>query len=162
MMIPATTEKANATLTVYHETISLETEECLQFIDMTDLLLEVVRRSRVRNGLVNIQTRHTTSAITINENEPLLIRDLKRSLQGLAPHDAPYQHDDFEIRTVNMCPDEEKNGHSHCKAMFLKASETVNIVEGAAQLGPWQRIFFIELDRARKRTVSVVVIGQLE
>jgi secondary thiamine-phosphate synthase enzyme len=162
MTISAVTEKANATLKVCHALISLETEGCLQFIDLTDLLLELVRRSGIRNGLVNIQTRHTTTAIMINENEPLLIQDLKKTLQALAPHDAAYQHDDFDVRTANMCPDEAKNGHSHCKVMFLKASEAANIVEGAVQLGPWQRIFFIELDRARKRTVSVVVMGQPE
>jgi secondary thiamine-phosphate synthase enzyme len=161
-MGPALTDKTGAGLRVYPELISLETEGCLQFIDITDSVLELVRRSGVRNGLVNIQTRHTTTAIMINENEPLLIQDLRRTLQALAPHDAAYQHDDFEIRSANTCPEEEKNGHSHCKAMFLKASEAVNIVEGAAQLGLWQRILFIELDRPRKRTVSVVVMGQLE
>jgi secondary thiamine-phosphate synthase enzyme len=88
---------------------------------------------------VNIQTHHTTTAVMINENEPLLIQDLKRTLQALAPYDAAYQHDDFEIRIGNVCPEEEKNGHSRCKAMFLKTSEAVNIVEGAVQLGPWQR-----------------------
>jgi thiamine phosphate synthase YjbQ (UPF0047 family) len=43
--------------------------------------------------------------------------------------------------------------------MFLRASETLNIVDGEIELGPWQRIFFIELDRARERTVSVMVLG---
>jgi secondary thiamine-phosphate synthase enzyme len=160
MTIEAITEKLNATLKVYHERISFETEACLQFIDVTRLVNELVERSGVRNGLANIQTRHTTTAIMINENEPLLIQDMKKRLQAVAPHDASYRHDDFEIRKVNMCPDEEKNGHSHCKAMFLKTSEALNIVDGVVQLGQWQRVFFIELDRPRKRAISVVVIGQ--
>lgn len=162
MTAPAATEKADVMLRVYHQTVFLETEDCLQFIDMTDSVLELVRRSGIRNGLVNVQTRHTTTAIMINENEPLLIQDLKRTLQALAPHEAAYLHDDFAKRLINPGVDEPKNGHSHCKAMFLKASESVNIVEGAVQLGRWQRIFLIELDRPRKRAVSVVVIGQPE
>jgi secondary thiamine-phosphate synthase enzyme len=161
-MTTVSAEREAGTLRFYHEAICLETEGTLQFVDLTDLLAALVRRSGVRSGFANIQTRHTTTAITVNENEPLLIEDMKGTLQKLAPSDAFYRHDDFEIRTVNLCPAEEKNGHAHCKGLFLKASETLNIVEGTIQLGQWQRIFFIELDRARKRTVSVVVIGQAE
>jgi secondary thiamine-phosphate synthase enzyme len=161
-MTTVTTEKEIGTLQVYHESIFLRTEGTLQFVDLTDLFTALVRRSGVRNGFANIQTRHTTTAIMVNENEPLLIEDMKKTLQKLAPCNAFYRHDDFETRTVNLCPAEEKNGHAHCKALFLKASETLNVVEGTVQLGQWQRIFFIELDRPRKRTVSVVVMGQPE
>ena len=153
-------EREHATLKVYHDSIHLKTEEYLQFVDLTDRFIELVRRSGVQNGFANIQTRHTTTGIMVGENEPLLLEDMKKVLQKLAPRDAAYRHDDFKIRTVNLCPDEEKNGHSHCKAMFLRTSETLNIVDGAVQLGQWQRVLFIELDRAKKRTVSVVVIGQ--
>ena len=96
----------------------------------------------------------------IGESEPLLLEDMKNVLERFAPRHAIYRHDDFEVRTVNLCPDEEKNGHSHCKALFLKTSETVNVADGSIELGLWQRVFLIELDRARERTVSVTVIGQ--
>jgi len=43
---------------------------------------------------------------------------------------------------------------------LLSSSATLNIVDGEMQLGRWQRIFFIELDHARPRTVSVMVMGQ--
>ena len=152
--------RETSTLKVYHEAIHLETETCLQFIDLTDRLVELIQRSGVRHGLANIQTRHTTTAIMIGESEPLLLEDMKNVLERFAPRHAIYQHDDFEIRTVNLCPDEEKNGHSHCKALFLKTSETVNVADGSIELGLWQRVFLIELDRARERTVSVTVIGQ--
>jgi thiamine phosphate synthase YjbQ (UPF0047 family) len=89
----------------------------------------------------------------------LLIEDLTKALERLAPRHSDYRHDDFDVRTVNMCPDEEKNGHSHCKALFLRSSECLNIVGGAIDLGQWQRIFLIELDRPRSRTVSLVVVG---
>jgi secondary thiamine-phosphate synthase enzyme len=122
-------------------------------------VLEVVRRSGIGDGLVNIQTRHTTTAVMVNEHEPLLLEDMKQTLERLACRTSAYRHDDFTVRTVNMCPDEEKNGHSHCKAMFLRASETLNLSEGRVQLGQWQRIFLIELDRGKRRTLSVTVMG---
>jgi secondary thiamine-phosphate synthase enzyme len=132
----------------------------MQFIDITESILELVRRADVRNGVVNVQTRHTTTAIVVNEHEPLLLEDMKKTLERLAPQSDAYRHNNFDVRTANLSPDEPANGHSHCKALFLRTAETLNIVEGAVQLGRWQRIFFIELDCARERMVSVMVMGQ--
>ncbi len=146
-------------LKICHHLIRLEPRECLEFIDLTDSLTTLVKESAIWNGILNIQTRHTTTAIIVNENEPLLLEDIKRVLKKLAPRHLDYQHDDFTIRTANMVPGEHKNGHSHCKAIFLKTSETLNIAGGAIQLGQWQRVLFLELDGSRQRTVSVTALG---
>ncbi len=159
MMTQTLTEIGNPALMVYPATLSVETGETLDFVDVTDRVREVVRQSRVRTGMVNVQTLHTTAAVLVNEHEPLLIQDMKNLLERLAPCTTSYQHDNFEIRTVNLCPDEEKNGHAHCKALFLKTSETMNVVEGEINLGRWQRIFLIELDRPKQRSISVLVMG---
>jgi secondary thiamine-phosphate synthase enzyme len=151
--------RRHSPLGAYHDAIFLQTKARLQFMDFTEQLVAVVRRSGIRTGFANVQTRHTTTAVMVNENEPLLQEDMRRVLERLAPHDLAYQHDDFSIRTVNVCADEEKNGHAHCKAMFLRASENLNVAQGELQLGRWQRVFLIELDRGKKRTVSVTVIG---
>ena len=147
-------------LSIDHGVIHLETADCLQFIDITERVVELVEDTGIQNGIVNVQTRHTTTAIIVNENEPLLLEDMKRNLERLAPRETKYGHNDFSIRTVNMQPDETENGHSHCKAMFLRASETLNVTGGVVQLGRWQRIFLIELDGARNRSVSVMTMGK--
>ncbi len=149
-------------LRIRHDSLRLETRECFQFIDITDQVAESVRRSGVRHGLVNVQSKHTTAAIIVNENEPLLLEDMKRTLERLVPREMEYLHNNFEIRTANLSPDEDQNGHAHCKAILLGTSETLNIVNGTIQLGRWQRIFLVELDKARERFVSVVVIGNTE
>lgn len=149
-----------AAAAIHHRLIHLRSAECLEFIDLTEKIEEMVDESGVKNGLVNIQTLHTTTAIIINEREPLLIEDMKAMLESFAPREARYRHDDFQIRTVNLEPDEPENGHSHCKALFLRASEMINISEGKLLLGRWQRIFLIELDRPRARSVSVMIMGQ--
>ena len=146
-------------LRAHHESISLKTNRCFDFIDITEEVKSRVSRSGVRDGVVNVQTRHTTAAVIVGEHEPLLMEDLKALLEALAPCGSDYRHDDFTGRTVNMCPDEEKTGHSHCKALFLRCSETLNVDDRQVNLGTWQRIFFIELDRARSRTISVMVVG---
>ena len=145
---------------VCHRTLHLHTDEASQFIDLTAAIRQFVDDSGITHGLINVQTRHTTTAIIVNENEPLLLEDLKKSLERLAPSTVSYRHDDFEIRTENLTPDERPNGHAHCKALFLRSSETLNIINSELDLGRWQRVFFLELDGARERTVSLSILGQ--
>jgi len=146
-------------LRAHRESICVDSRERLEFIDITERVARVVESSGVREGFVNVQTRHTTTAILVSEHEPLLMEDLKRTLERVAPCQIDYRHDDFSVRTVNMCPDEERNGQAHCKALFLRSSECLNIVEGRVDLGQWQRIFLLELDRARSRKVSIMILG---
>ena len=103
---------------------------------------------------------HTAVAIIVNENEPLLISDMKKMLDRLIPQNIQYQHDNFEIRTVNLCNDECANGHAHCKAILLGPNKTLNIINGKIELGQWQRIFAVELDRSRPRKIALAVLGE--
>jgi secondary thiamine-phosphate synthase enzyme len=144
---------------IFHDVISLRTSASVAFIDITDEVQSCVRSAGIQNGVVNVQTQHTTASVLVNENEPLLLEDLRRALEELAPRCTTYRHDDFAVRTTNMTPDEKANGHAHCKAIFLRASEMLNVANGELQLGRWQRIFFVELDCPRDRTVSVLVMG---
>ena len=146
--------------TVFHRAIHLQTEASLQFIDLTETICALVTQSGVEYGMVNIQTRHTTTAVLVNEHEPLLLEDMRRVLARVVPQHDDYLHNDFERRTINMTPEESPNGHAHCQALFLNSSATLNILHGEPRLGRWQRIFFVELDHARLRTVSVMVMGQ--
>ncbi len=148
-----------ATARTFHRSIHLHTQRALQFIDLTHLVTEIVAESEIRDGIVNVQTRHTTTGIVVNEHEPLLLEDMKGTLHRLAPPSLEYQHNNFAIRTVNMVAGEVANGHAHCQALCLRAAETLNVANGVLQLGRWQRIFFIELDHARERSVSVMVMG---
>jgi secondary thiamine-phosphate synthase enzyme len=138
--------------------LELQTERRLQLLDVTDAVLERVRQSRVRAGLVSVQTRHTTTAILINEDEPLLHADLEDLLDRLAPRGHTYAHDDL-ARRADPAPDESRNGDAHCKAVILGSSETVAVVDGELQLGCWQRVFLVELDGPRRRRVCVTVMG---
>ena len=143
----------------YHEFIKISTRKTLQFIDITKRIQQIICASEYQSGFVNIQSLHTTAAIIVNENEPLLLTDMKRMLERSAPRHAKYRHDDFSIRTVNLEPGEPANGHAHCKALLLNPAQTLNIMHGTLMLGRWQRIFFVELDRARERTISVMLLG---
>lgn len=143
-----------------NKTLQYQTKEELDFIDITEEIEKFVGQSGISNGLVNIQTFHTTTAIIVNENEPLLLEDIKKNLKRLAPGDIDYEHDNFKKRTVNVCPGECANGRSHCKAIYLPVSATLNLVEGKIQLGEWQSVMFLELDHSRPRKVQIQIIGE--
>jgi secondary thiamine-phosphate synthase enzyme len=146
---------------IKNKTLEYKTKGGLEFEDITDEIAKFVKASKVKNGMVNIQTLHTTNAVIVNENEPLLIEDMKNNFRELASEDKYYGHNDFEIRTVNMCGLEEcKNGHSHCLAAYLPTSVVLNIIDGKLSVGQWQRIFFIELDHSRIRKVQIQVLGE--
>ena len=132
----------------------------LEFMDITRQVQDCLTDSGVQTGLVVVYSKHTTAAVKINENEPLLLEDLGRFLERIAPRDGHYRHNDFSVRTVNMTDDECPNGHSHCQQLLLGTSETIPVMRGIIQLGRWQSIFLIELDHPRTREVIVQVLGE--
>jgi secondary thiamine-phosphate synthase enzyme len=142
-----------------HALIRIATEDPTEFIDLTERLAALVAQSGIRFGLVNIQSLHTTAAIVVNENEPLLLSDFADVLERTAPDGANYRHDDVTVRTVNLTPNERVNGHAHCRALILGLSSCINVVDGRLELGEWQRVFLVELDGPRERDVSVLMLG---
>lgn len=139
--------------------VRLLSHAATQFIDITDELRHVVSRSAVQTGVIHVQTLHTTTALVVNEHEPLLLDDFGRLLGMLAPVDQPYDHDDAARRVVNLTPGERVNGHAHCRALLLSPSVALHIAQGTLVLGQWQRVFFVEFDGPQLRELSVVVIG---
>ena len=140
--------------------LQLNTQKAPEFIDITDWVGECVAKSKVHNGFVVVYSKHTTAAIKINENEPLLLQDMADFLERISPRNGGYQHNDFSIRTVNMSADESPNGHAHVQHLLLGTSETVPIIDGIMQFGPYQSVFFVELDHPRSREVMVQVVGE--
>jgi secondary thiamine-phosphate synthase enzyme len=145
---------------IVNHVLSLTTNATLDFIDVTDKVKKIIKEKGIKDGVINVQSMHTTMAVIIQEAEPLLIGDLKKTLEKVAPRTMEYMHDNFEIRTVNMNPNEPINGHSHCKAVFLTPGVFLNIVKSKLQLGKWQRIFAVELDDSRPRQIALQIIGK--
>ena len=140
--------------------LSLNTKKAPEFIDITDWVCQCVAQSKVSNGFAVVYSKHTTAAVKINENEPLLLEDMACLLEQFSPRNGGYNHNDFSVRTVNMSPDEAPNGHAHLQHLLLGTSETVPIMDGIMQFGRYQSIFFIELDHPRAREVMVQVVGE--
>src|SRR3989338_5542083 len=138
--------------------LKLESKTQFEIIDITADVRDAIAKSKIKSGLVVVFVPHTTAAIRINHNEPLLKQDIMKMLYRVAPVDINYGHDFFEIRS-QVKPDERSNGHAHVKAFLLGDSEAIPVENGEMMLGPVQSIFFVELDGGRKRRVIIKVLG---
>lgn len=128
------------------KTLQIRTEVRTEFIDITGKIQEIVRESKVRDGMCYLFTPHTTAAITINENaDPSVQHDILMELNKVIPFDDNYRHS-------------EGNSAAHIKASILGFSETVFIESGKLLLGTWQGIYFCEFDGPRTRRLHVKVI----
>ena len=144
---------------VFSKIVEVESTDAPELIDFTEELKQIVTQSEVKNGQVSIYSTHTTFSVIINENEPLLIKDIQHFLERSAPKDAYYGHNDFELRTVSMRPNECPNGHAHCQHLILGTSEIVPVIDGNPLLGEFQRVFLVELDEPKPRQIAVQVMG---
>jgi secondary thiamine-phosphate synthase enzyme len=143
---------------VCRDLVHLRTQEIVQFVDLTALVGERVRRSGITDGFVTVQSRHTTAGVVVNENEPLLLQDLEDMLERWAPAGGFYRHNDLAAREA-LPLDEKPNGHAHARALLLGTSVCLNVAGGQVDLGRWQSVFLVELDGPRQRSVSVQVLG---
>ena len=143
---------------ITNKIIEIETTEGINIHNITPQIEIIISSTGVKNGQVLIFSRHTTTALAINENESRLLQDVKVFLQKLAPESDKYLHNDLHLRE-NIPPDEPMNAHSHLMAMMLSSSEVIPIVDGKLALGTYQSVLFFELDGARKRTVFCQISG---
>ena len=125
----------------------------MEFVNITDEVVAVVKESRVREGLCLVNAMHITASVFINDNEPGLLDDYKRWLEGLAPFDPSpkrYHHN----RTG------EDNGDAHHKRQVMGREVVVAVTNGKLDFGPWEQIFYGEFDGGRPKRILIKVIGE--
>jgi len=142
-----------------HLRLRVTTSEEIEIVDLTDQIARFVAGARLRSGILAMHTLHTTTAVVLNEDEPLLREDIRLQLERMAPRGQAYNHDDLSRRCVNLMPEERVNGHAHCRALLLGASISLGIMNGQLLLGRWQRILFVDLDGPQERQVMATLIG---
>jgi secondary thiamine-phosphate synthase enzyme len=144
---------------VRHLVVCVVTRQPVEFVDITPALVHAVEDLGLREGLLTVYTRHTTTGLLINEHEPLLFSDLQAMFERLVPENGPFAHDDFERRTVNLTPDERRNGWAHCRAALLRTSESIPVADRRLSLGRWQRVLLVEFDGGQRREIAVTLRG---
>src|SRR5438309_1835588 len=81
-------------LTIQNETFIMQTDQRVEIIDLTNRIMEFVRRCNMREGFVNIWSMHTTCTLFINEFQAALLSDIKRFLETMVARDTKYIHND--------------------------------------------------------------------
>ncbi|HEY7475657.1 MAG TPA: secondary thiamine-phosphate synthase enzyme YjbQ [Vicinamibacterales bacterium] len=141
-------------LRVHTETLTIQTEERLQVIDLTEQVMSIVRGLRVKEGVVNLFSMHTTCTVFINEFQHALLADIKTFLEAAVARDGNWRHND---PAHSDC--DRMNADSHLRALLLGHSLTVQVSGGEVVLGQWQRLLLAELDGPRTRTLRLSFMG---
>ena len=141
-------------LTSFVRIVDWITKEKFELINVTDRINEVVGKSGVRDGIVHLQSLHTTTAVFVNEWQDALLHDFKRLLEQLIGREGSWRHDDPRFSDC-----ERQNAVSHLRSLMLGPSVSLQVRNSALLLGTWQSIILAELDGPRSRSLSVQVIG---
>ena len=141
-------------LTIHGETLVISTDQRVELVDLTNRVMELVRRFNMREGLVSLWSMHTTCSIFINEFQTALLTDIKRFLEQMVARDAEWMHNNPEHSDCDRM-----NADSHLRALLLGHSLTLQVSGGEVVLGQWQRILMAELDGPRARSLRIQVFG---
>ncbi|OUJ18667.1 hypothetical protein AMET1_0314 [Methanonatronarchaeum thermophilum] len=123
--------------------VKVSTEKRLEFVDITDRVNEVV--SDFDDGVVVVFSGHTTTGLTVNENETGLVEDMESMLSSLVDSDG-WLHDRID-----------NNADSHLRGLLLDSSLSIPFEDGELLIGTWQSIFLVELDGPRTREVLIQI-----
>jgi len=117
-----------------------------EMLDITERVAEIVRQSKMAEGICSVYVTHATAAIVINENyDPNVCEDVLDALGKLIP-EGVWRHDRVD-----------NNAAAHIKSAILGPGETIPVRDGKLVLGTWQAIMLVELDGPRDRRVVVTV-----
>lgn len=134
-------------MTVKSYSLKLDTNKQFEIIDITSRINELID---INEGIISIFSRHSTSAIVVNENERGLLADFEFTLENLITDKYSYSHDRID-----------NNARSHLKSFLLSSTESLPVKNQKLDLGTWQSVFFVELDGPRRsRTITLTMVGE--
>lgn len=134
-------------MTVFREKVIFSTKGEIDLIDLTGKVHDVVKRSKINNGLIHVFAPHATGILILTEHEPNLDRDVKEFLEKILPKHGKYHH--------------PSNAHAHLRSMLLSPDKTIPIIDGQPVFGTWQSLVFVETDvYPRQRTILMQVLGE--
>lgn len=126
---------------------NIQTKKEQQFVDITNMINEAIKKSEIKSGFALVYCPHTTAGITINENgDPDVVRDIIMQLNKVMPVNGDYRH--FE-----------GNSHAHLKSSYMGTDKNIIIHDGKLLLGTWQSVYFCDFDGPRNRRVFLKIIA---
>ena len=138
---------------MYVKRITLQTSAYNEMIVLTPQVEETVTESGVKNGMVTVLTKHTTTGITVNEALECLESDIQIALSLFAPEDRHYSH----ARMLRDYGSTAGNPTGHLKAMLTGNHCHFLIRDGRLDRGGAQDVYFCEFDGPARRTILIIV-----
>jgi len=132
------------------EYLWFNTSKHREFINITEKVEELVRRSGIAEGFVLVSAMHITAGVYVNDAETGLIADIEEWLERLAPFRQDYRHHATG----------ETNGDAHLKSLLVHHEVIVPITNGRLDLGPWQQVYYAEFDGQRRKRVILKALGE--
>lgn len=126
------------------------TRQKKEFINITDLVAQAVKKAGINEGMVLVSAMHITSGVYVNDDEDGIKKDMMEWAEKLAPY-----RDDYEHHRTG-----ESNGDAHLKSILFHHQVVVPVTEGKLDLGPWQQIFYAEFDGQRRKRLIIKVFGE--
>lgn len=137
-------------MTTYTKYLTLNTDNRIEFVNITEKISKAVSESGINEGLVLVNPMHITASVFVNDEEPGLKKDFKEWLEKLAPKDFDYNHHQTG----------EDNGFAHLWRTIMGRETTLGITEGNLGLGTWEQIFYGEFDGQRNKRILIKIIGE--
>jgi secondary thiamine-phosphate synthase enzyme len=135
---------------IHHtEYLHIKTPKRYALINITDQAIEVLARSKVKDGLCYIGAMHITAGIYVNDAETGLLNDISKWIERLAPYGENYQHHQTG----------EDNGDAHLKSFLTNHQIVVPVTKAQFDFGTWQQIFYAEYDGQRDKRILIKVMG---
>jgi secondary thiamine-phosphate synthase enzyme len=136
----------------YRKELWFETRKRIEFINITNQVIECLRDSGISEGLMLVNAMHITSSVFINDDEGGLHADFEYWLESMAPHE-PLSHYRHNLTG-------EDNGDAHLKRQIMGREAVIAITRGGLDFGPWEQVFYGEFDGCRRKRVLVKIIGE--
>jgi secondary thiamine-phosphate synthase enzyme len=134
----------------FTEYLWFNTKKQRDYINITLEVENIVRQSKIQEGMVLVSAMHITAGVYVNDAEDGLIADIDEWLEKLAPFRKDYRHHQTG----------ETNADSHLKSLLIHHEVIVPITKGELDFGTWQQIYYAEFDGQRKKRVIVKVMGE--
>ena len=139
---------------IFNRVVDWITRDRIELLNITDRINDIVRKSGICDGIVHLQSLHTTTAIFINEWQDALLHDVKTFLDQLVDTRADWRHNDPQYSDC-----ERRNADSHLRGMVMGQTLCLQVRNSTVLLGTWQSIILAEFDGPRSRSMSVQITG---
>ena len=135
----------------YRKELWFNTKQRREYINITPQVVKCLAESGIKEGMILCNAMHITASVFINDDESGLHADFEKWLEKLAPEKpySQYAHNGYE-----------DNADAHLKRTVMGREVVVAVTNGKLDFGPWEQIFYGELDGKRRKRVLVKIIGE--